>query len=157
MVLDGREPVTFRDIIACYHKQPQCREETFWTVSLEQSDPELEVARRGDVIQFYNQVFVPEVKTRLLQLKTEITNSQSGASGASPLQFAGPGGTNTGTQLGGTSPEPPGLRSPRRAVTSGNNTSTPRSVYVRYGLGRFPNLTHTVEARLRVTVRLDYG
>lgn len=130
MVLDGREPVTFRDIIACYHKQPQCREETFWTVSLEQSDPELEVARRGDVIQFYNQVFVPEVKTRLLQLKTEITNSQRGASGASPLQFAGPGGTNAGTQLGGTSPEPPGLRSPRRAVTSGNNTSTPRSVYV---------------------------
>lgn len=109
MALEGRL-VTFRDIIACYHKQPQCREETFWTVSLEQSDPDLEVTRRGDVIQFYNQVFVPEVKTRLLALKTEITTQQLGQA----LLTGAPG--------------PTGLRSPRRALPG--NSSTPRSVYV---------------------------
>jgi retinoblastoma-like protein 1 len=118
-LLEERQ-VTFRDIIACYHKQPQCREETFWTVSLEQTDPELEVTRRGDVIQFYNQVFVPEVKSRLLALKT---NSSSGSGGSG-------NGVTTGGGNGGvvSAINHSQLRSPRRALPG--NSSAPRSVYV---------------------------
>ena len=44
----------FRDIIYHYQKQPQCREDVFWTVILSQSDPELEVKQQGDIILFYN-------------------------------------------------------------------------------------------------------
>jgi retinoblastoma-like protein 1 len=117
--LEDRQ-VTFRDIIACYHKQPQCREETFWTVSLEQSDPELEVTRRGDVIQFYNQVFVPEVKTRLLELKTSSASSGSGASTGN-VETADPQTTSAVSH-------PQLLRSPRRALPG--NSQAPRSVYV---------------------------
>ena len=122
-VLEDRH-VQFRDIIACYHKQPQCREETFWTVSLEQSDPELEVSRRGDVIQFYNLVFVPEVKTQLYALQTK---SGSGASGG--MTSSGGGGSNQGARDTSTSAiNHAGLRSPRRALPG--NSSAPRSVYV---------------------------
>ena len=117
--LEDRQ-VTFRDIIACYHKQPQCREETFWTVSLEQSDPELEVTRRGDVIQFYNQVFVPEVKTRLLELKTSSASTNSGASTGN-VETADPQTTSAVSH-------PQLLRSPRRALPG--NSQAPRSVYV---------------------------
>ena len=122
-VLEDRS-VQFRDIIACYHKQPQCREETFWTVSLEQSDPELEVSRRGDVIQFYNLVFVPEVKTQLYALQTK---SGSGASGG--MTSSSGGGSNQGARDTSTSAiNHAGLRSPRRALPG--NSSAPRSVYV---------------------------
>ena len=117
-LLEERQ-VTFRDIIACYHKQPQCREETFWTVSLEQTDPELEVRRRGDVIQFYNQVFVPEVKTRLLALKTSSGSGSGGGNGAT---------TGGGNGAVVSAINHAGLRSPRRALPG--NSSAPRSVYV---------------------------
>ena len=121
--LEDRQ-VTFRDIIACYHKQPQCREETFWTVSLEQSDPELEVTRRGDVIQFYNQVFVPEVKTRLLALKTSSASTGSGASTGGGLDTSAHADPQTTSAVS----HPQLLRSPRRALPG--NSQAPRSVYV---------------------------
>jgi hypothetical protein len=38
VALRGRV-VPFRDIIYHYQKQPQCREDVFWTVILSQSDP----------------------------------------------------------------------------------------------------------------------
>ena len=59
----------FKDIIYQYSKQPHAREEIFWTVTLEQTDPELDVVSRGDIISFYNQVFVGRVKTFLLTLR----------------------------------------------------------------------------------------
>ena len=59
----------FKDIIYQYSKQPHAREEIFWTVTLEQTDPELDVVSRGDIISFYNQVFVRRVKTFLLTLR----------------------------------------------------------------------------------------
>ena len=125
-VLEDRS-VQFRDIIACYHKQPQCREETFWTVSLEQSDPELEVSRRGDVIQFYNLVFVPEVKTQLFALKkTKSGDTKSGAtssSGGGANDRANDRAHSTTSAINHA-----GLRSPRRALPG--NSSAPRSVYV---------------------------
>ena len=59
----------FKDIIYQYSKQPHAREEIFWTTILEQTDPELDVVSRGDIISFYNQVFVGRVKTFLLTLR----------------------------------------------------------------------------------------
>jgi retinoblastoma-like protein 1 len=59
----------FKDIIYQYSKQPQSSEEIYWSVVLEQSDPELEVVNRGDIISFYNNVFVGRVKEFLLTLR----------------------------------------------------------------------------------------
>ena len=59
----------FKDIIYQYSKQPHASEEIYWTVTLEQTDPELDVVSRGDIISFYNQVFVRRVKTFLLTLR----------------------------------------------------------------------------------------
>ena len=61
--------VKFTDVTHHYEKQPQCREEVFWTVILSQTDPELQPKRIGDIIEFYNETFVPEMKTFILALK----------------------------------------------------------------------------------------
>ena len=61
--------VKFTDVTHQYEKQPQCREEVFWTVILSQTDPELQPRRIGDIIEFYNETFVPEMKTFILALK----------------------------------------------------------------------------------------
>jgi retinoblastoma-like protein 1 len=74
--------VAFRDIIYQYSKQPQSNEEVFWTVVLEQSDPELEIMRRGDVISFYNSVFVNRVKSFLLTLREKKRGHATIANGA---------------------------------------------------------------------------
>jgi hypothetical protein len=56
-------------------------------VVIEQTDPDLEVTRWGDIISFYNQVFVGRVKDFLLTLrerpKTEVDDENKGnASGS---------------------------------------------------------------------------
>mmetsp|Transcript_9363 Transcript_9363/g.34347 ORF Transcript_9363/g.34347 Transcript_9363/m.34347 type:complete len:968 (-) Transcript_9363:165-3068(-) len=61
-------PVTFRDIIYQYRKLPQQRQEIFRSVVLEQTNPGMKVSRRGDIIEFYNKVFIPSMKTFLLKL-----------------------------------------------------------------------------------------
>ena len=104
-LLKGRT-VPFREIIYQYEKQPQCREEVFWTVILTQTDPELEVKQQGDIIEFYNKVFVPEIKAFLLSLK-----SRSPAS-AGPSPMKSPNGPQT-ANTAPMSPLPAGLQSPR--------------------------------------------
>ena len=94
-----RPTVAFRDIIYQYSKQPQSNEEVFWTVVLEQSDPELEIMRRGDVISFYNTVFVSRVKSFLLTLRKK-KRSHDGSMDAEPSN----------------EPLPYGLSSPMRRV-----------------------------------------
>ena len=95
--------VPFRDVIYHYQKQPQCREEVFWTVVVSQTDPGLEVKQHGDIIQFYNDVFVPEIKTFLLELK--------GASAANALANPRPAGKHPSKR------RPRELRSSRRRRT----------------------------------------
>lgn len=63
-----RRAVTFRDIISCYRRHPQCSPDVFRSVVLEQSSPALAVSRRGDIIEFYNVSFVPQIKAFLLEL-----------------------------------------------------------------------------------------
>lgn len=105
-LLKGRT-VPFREIIYQYEKQPQCREEVFWTVILTQTDPELEVKQQGDIIEFYNKVFVPEIKAFLLSLK-----SRSPAS-AGPSPMKSPSGGPQAANTAPMSPLPAGLQSPR--------------------------------------------
>ena len=122
--------VPFRDVIYHYQKQPQCREEVFWTVVVSQTDPGLEVKQHGDIIQFYNDVFIPEIKTFLLELK--------GASAANALANPRPktalGDENAareGAAPGGPppprSPLPAGLQSPRKIL---GGAHAKQSVYV---------------------------
>nr|ABM47317.1 retinoblastoma-related protein [Volvox carteri f. nagariensis]ACA58120.1 retinoblastoma-related protein 1 [Volvox carteri f. nagariensis]ADI46854.1 MAT3f [Volvox carteri f. nagariensis] len=59
--------VSFREIIAHYRKQPQAQPSIFRSVVVEQSNPSLQVGRRADIIAFYNQVFVPCMKSFLLR------------------------------------------------------------------------------------------
>lgn len=106
----GSSAVQFKDIIYQYSKQPQCSEEIFWTVVIEQTDPELEVLTRGDIISFYNSVFVNRVRTFLLQTRERqapSTNEQE----------------STDVPVGTVSvdePLPYGLSSPRRRLPIAN-------------------------------------
>nr|BCL66114.1 retinoblastoma-like protein [Volvox africanus] len=70
--------VSFREIIAHYRKQPQAQPSIFRSVIIEQSNPALQVFRRADIIAFYNQVFVPAMKSYLL--KNELIDSSFGPS-----------------------------------------------------------------------------
>ncbi|CEG00420.1 Retinoblastoma-associated protein, A-box [Ostreococcus tauri] len=95
--------VQFKDIIYQYSKQPQCTEEIFWTVVIEQTDPELEVSTRGDIISFYNKVFVSRVRTFLLALRerAEALAAQK---------------TTDGEKVSVDEPFPFGISSPRRRL-----------------------------------------
>nr|BCL66182.1 retinoblastoma-like protein [Volvox reticuliferus] len=70
--------VSFREIIAHYRKQPQAQPSIFRSVIIEQSNPALQVFRRADIIAFYNQVFVPAMKSYLL--KSEFMDGSTGPS-----------------------------------------------------------------------------
>ena len=70
--------VTFRDIIYQYRKLPQQRQEIFRSVVLEQTNPGLKVSRKGDIIEFYNKVFIPSMKTFLLKLGNSKAQSGEG-------------------------------------------------------------------------------
>ena len=113
--------VKFTDVTHQYEKQPQCREEVFWTVILSQTDPELQPRRIGDIIEFYNETFVPEMKTFILALKPpgggeEVVAPAKPGSGARSADGVG---TEDPTAL------PVGLRSPRKILGA-----TKASVYV---------------------------
>ncbi|PNH01487.1 Retinoblastoma-related protein, partial [Tetrabaena socialis] len=96
------QQVSFREIIAQYRKQPQSQQSIFRSVVIEQSMPGLQITTRADIIAFYNQVFVPSMKSFLLQ-------GESSASGASGLMLggadsksaaAGSSGNDTGAAVG---------------------------------------------------------
>nr|BAN18540.1 retinoblastoma-like protein [Pleodorina starrii]BAN18541.1 retinoblastoma-like protein [Pleodorina starrii] len=61
--------VSFREIITHYRKQPQAQAQQaiFRSVIIEQSNPGLQIVSRADIIAFYNQVFVPAMKSFLLK------------------------------------------------------------------------------------------
>ncbi|KAL3130799.1 hypothetical protein ABBQ38_000136 [Trebouxia sp. C0009 RCD-2024] len=63
--------ISFKQIINHYRRQPQAKSDIFRTVVLKQSEPELQVLQTGDVIAFYNSVFVPAVKTDLLRINQD--------------------------------------------------------------------------------------
>lgn len=61
--------VKFKDIITQYKRLPQCRTDVIRSVVLEQSTTaDLHVTARGDIIEFYNRVFIQELKAFLFEL-----------------------------------------------------------------------------------------
>nr|ADI46925.1 MAT3m [Volvox carteri f. nagariensis] len=67
--------VSFREIIGHYRKQPQAQQCIFRSVIIEQSNPGLQVSTRADIIAFYNQVFVPSMKSFLLKGETRCAST----------------------------------------------------------------------------------
>ena len=66
--VNSLKQISFKEIIQHYKKQPQAKTEIFRTVIIAQSDPDLMVSRTGDIIEFYNAVFIPTVKSFVLKL-----------------------------------------------------------------------------------------
>ncbi|KAM1469210.1 hypothetical protein ACFX14_039903 [Malus domestica] len=70
--------LTFREIIYNYRKQPQCKPQVFRSVFVEWPS-----ARRNgrpaqehvDIITFYNEIFIPSVKTLLVELGPAVTTT----------------------------------------------------------------------------------
>ena len=60
--------ISFKEIIQHYKKQPQAKTDIFRTVIIAQSEPDMAVSHTGDIIEFYNSVFIPTVKPFVLQL-----------------------------------------------------------------------------------------
>ncbi|KAK9815768.1 hypothetical protein WJX72_009183 [[Myrmecia] bisecta] len=63
--------VSFKEIIQHYRRQPQAKSDIFRTVIIHQSEPDLQVQKTGDVIEFYNAVFIPTIKAFLLKVGTK--------------------------------------------------------------------------------------
>ena len=66
--VNSLKQITFKEIIQHYKKQPQAKTDVFRTVVTAQSDPDLNVTKTGDIIEFYNAVFIPTVKSFVLKL-----------------------------------------------------------------------------------------
>lgn len=62
----------FKEIISVYKKNPSRPQEVFRSVVVSQSNPSLEVTKKGTVIEFYNKVFMPVMKDPLLSLRDEV-------------------------------------------------------------------------------------
>ena len=73
--------VQFKDIVSHYTKQPQCTQEVYRTIVLEQVIPERgdgdwKVLQRGDVIAFYNKVFIPLMKEDLITVAKTLNDPE---------------------------------------------------------------------------------
>ncbi|GJP45797.1 hypothetical protein CLOM_g5133 [Closterium sp. NIES-68] len=92
--------VTFKDIIAQYRKLPHCKPSVFRNVFIDAKPPPADsaskepVPQHGDIIRFYNEIFVPATKSFLLQLG-------QGASAAGGGGGAGGGAAGGGGGAGG--------------------------------------------------------
>lgn len=100
----------FKDIVLRYQKQPQASQTVFRQVITKQTVPGLEVEQRNDIIVFYNQVFMPDMKRYLLECNRspkmvqyqQMMAAQAAAEGALAPADGGPGSLATGTQLTAT-------------------------------------------------------
>lgn len=66
--VNSLKQISFKEIIQHYKKQPQAKTDIFRTVVIAQSEPELVPSKTGDIIEFYNAVFIPTVKAFVLKL-----------------------------------------------------------------------------------------
>lgn len=49
---------------------PRTKIDTYRTVVVEQSEPDMMVTKSGDIIMFYNNVFIPLMKNLVLKIGT---------------------------------------------------------------------------------------
>ncbi|WIA37774.1 hypothetical protein OEZ86_014644 [Tetradesmus obliquus] len=73
--------ITFREIISHYKRQAHARQEAFRSVALQRTDPGLVTQATGDIIAFYNAVFVPVMKGFLLTTVQQPAISGNGSNG----------------------------------------------------------------------------
>ena len=66
--MNSLKQISFKEIIQHYKKQPQAKTDIFRTVAITQTGPELIVSKTGDIIEFYNAVFIATVKPFVLKL-----------------------------------------------------------------------------------------
>uniref|UniRef100_A0A7S2Z3J1 Uncharacterized protein n=1 Tax=Chloropicon laureae TaxID=464258 RepID=A0A7S2Z3J1_9CHLO len=81
--------ITFRDIVHHYGKQSQASSHVYRAVVLKQSFPDLQVEESGDIILFYNRVFVPAIQVALLGLTANqgaASESEGGGGGGREKQ-----------------------------------------------------------------------
>ncbi|KAI8472814.1 MAG: hypothetical protein J3K34DRAFT_502383 [Monoraphidium minutum] len=90
--------ITFKEIISHYRRQPHARQEVFRTVALRRAEPSLAALESGDIIAFYNRVFVPSLKSHLLRRCVGAGAPGGGGGGgsaaAAPGARAGGGGAS---------------------------------------------------------------
>lgn len=125
--------VTFRDIISHYRKQPHCRSHVFRTVLIDDAaatagggDPHHHheaAAGTGDVIRFYNQVFVPAAKGFL------IPSTPTSAASPPPAAAAAAAGRSDAAATAETSAAPPAAP-PAGAFASPKKVAAGHNVYV---------------------------
>ncbi|CAM6084448.1 unnamed protein product [Calypogeia fissa] len=72
----NKATVTFKKCIEHYNKQPQCKRQVFCNVLLDLSPVKSEGKARaqevGDIIKFYNQIFVPAAKEYLVNISEPV-------------------------------------------------------------------------------------
>lgn len=86
-------PLTFKDIIYQYRKQPQYQPDVFRTCVLDQTDPGLRPTQRGDIIQFYNRCFIPPMKQSVFRFAPQQPQQQQPAGVAAGAAAGGAQGT----------------------------------------------------------------
>ena len=65
--MNGLRQVSFKEMLQHYKRQPQCKTDVFRTVIIEQSLDDLAVTKTGDIIEFYNSVLIPSLKSFVLE------------------------------------------------------------------------------------------
>jgi len=119
--------VTFREIVHHYSKQSQCKQEVYRAVVIQQSYPELQVEETGDIILFYNTVFVPVVQNELINLLN--SNARAAGNGAKPHAGSkSPPRTPPRNQRGRGSNNDENVNGNGKSPGAGSNT-LPASVY----------------------------
>lgn len=58
---------SFKEMLQHYRRQPQCKTDVFRTVVIEQSLQDFTVTCTGDIIEFYNAVLIPSLKSFVLE------------------------------------------------------------------------------------------
>ncbi|GMH38323.1 hypothetical protein BSKO_06207 [Bryopsis sp. KO-2023] len=121
--------VHFKDIIQHYRHQPQNRPVVFKTVVIQQSEPDLKPQKLGDIIEFYNKIFVPNLKSFLLsnvQASVQASPQTAGDGSGTPPRK---GSTRARvTMLKNVHPPPPEIVAP--FLSKDKPTSKFRNVYV---------------------------
>lgn len=86
----SESPLTFKDILSQYRKAPLWgKPDTFRKVLIDTT--KAEVPETGDIIRFYNEVFVPSIKAFLLQLGPLSSATSTSGMPAPPLPDERPG------------------------------------------------------------------
>jgi retinoblastoma-like protein 1 len=129
--------VTFREIVHHYSKQTQCKQEVYRAVVLSQTYPELQVEETGDIILFYNRVFVRVVQNELLNL---LSNTNASANTTATVATVSGAGAGAGVGVGGLRLRTNG-RSGSPATTTGstgNGDESPKTPTMGGGPSVYP-------------------